>query len=126
MKVLMILLITSSFAMATFNDFECDFTTSDGMNVSVEIESQRGAGMRRATIAVRNNGEVDYYNYYVNSRYNRAFNEIRYFGGGMDLEIDLWPDAQPRWGRSYRADLRTWDLGNNSSNYNILCRYTRI
>lgn len=126
MKVLVILGLLSSFSFAAFNDFECEFTTNDSQSVSIEIERQRGAGLRRASVEVDNDGTTDTFNYYVSSRYDRAFNEIRYFGGGMDLEIDLWPDTTPKWGRSYRAQFRSWDIGNNTNNYNILCRYTRI
>lgn len=126
MKLTLFLVFLTSFVHAAFNDFECELRTYDQKNVEINVESQFGSGMRTVRMLVSSDNGVDTFNYYVTSRYNRGFNEIEYFGGGMRLEIDLWPDTAPRWGRSYRAEFSSMDLDSNSRYSNILCRYTRI
>tara|TARA_B100001971_G_C18268036_1_gene596482 strand:+ start:52395 stop:52787 length:393 start_codon:yes stop_codon:yes gene_type:complete len=113
-------------ANAAFNDFECEFTTRDQKSVELNVESQFGGGMRTVNMSVRDDDGTDTFRYYVSTRYDRSFKKIEYFGGGIRLEIDLWPDTNPRYGRTYRAQYSSWDLGSNSNYFNILCRYTRI
>ena len=122
MKILLLVFTLSTFAFAGFNDFECEFNTRSGGSVMVEVEQSFGGGSSRINVIT----DSDRRDYWVSRRYNRGLNEIEFFGGGIRLEIDLWPDTVPRWGRTYRADFNSWDIDNNVSYYNINCRYTRI
>jgi hypothetical protein len=125
MKSLIILTLVSSFAMAAFNDFECDFRTRSGKAVSVEVESSFGSSIsRRLNMSVVDNGTITQKIYWTTARYNRAFNEIEYYGAGTRLRIDMWPDQRPVWGRSYRAEFTSWDLEDSTSYFNTRCRYT--
>jgi len=126
MKFLIFISLMSTLAFANFNDFECDFRTQDNKSVSVDIESSFGGSQKRMNLRIDSNNNQEEYSYWVFSRYNRAFNEIEFLGSGNRLEIDLWPDQAPRWGRRYRANFSSMDLENNRYFSNIYCTFTRI
>jgi hypothetical protein len=126
MKILLLIMSLSTMAFASFNDFECEFNARDGEKVRVEIERSFGGSQSKMNVIIGDFNSNQRFDYWVSRRFNRGFNELEFFGAGVRLEIDLWPDNVPRWGRTYRADFNSWDIDNNLSYYNINCRYTRI
>lgn len=124
MKTLIFLLaFVSTSAFASFNDFECNFQGDNGERIVVEIERSHSPGMKRINVTVTGNGSVDQFNYFASARLDNM-NRIEYFGGGLDLEIDLWPDHRPQYGRNYRSEFRSFDVNNGRTFYNIYCQYT--
>lgn len=126
MKFFFFLTLMSTCVFASFNDFECDFRTQDNNSVSVEIERSFGGSQSRMNLRIDSDNNQEEYSYLVFARFNRSFNEIEFLGSGNRLEIDLWPDQVPRWGRRYRARFSSMDLENNRYFRNIDCTYTRI
>lgn len=107
-----------------FNEFECEFELRDGTEVSIEIEIPFARRSRRdVRMFVGGGSGAGEYNYLAVLRNRQG--RLMYSAPSFRLSIDLWPDGQPRWGRSYRADLQTWDLEGRNY-YGILCRYTAI
>lgn len=120
-------LISASSVQANINDFECEFNTDAGQMVELEVERPFGStSMRDATMTVSSNDEFEVFNYYVNTRYTRSFNRLRFSGANFDLEVNLWPDQKPQWGRTYRSEFRSWDLEDGRNYYNVSCRYTGL
>jgi hypothetical protein len=68
------------------------------------------------------NGDERGFNYFVTSRGSNSFNRVTYFGSGLFLEIDLWPDNRPQWGRNYRSTLRATDI-QNPEIQNVNCTF---
>jgi hypothetical protein len=124
MKTLMLLLtFVSTSAFASINDFECRFNGENGEDILIEVERSYSPGMKRVNVNVTGDNTYDQYNYFTNARLNQM-NRIEYFGAGMDLEIDLWPDSRPRMGRMYSSEFRSFDVNNGRPFYNIYCQYT--
>ena len=113
----------STSAFASINDFECNFQAENGESVLLEVERSVSPGMKRINVTVTSDSTTDRYNYFASARLSNM-NRIEYFGGGMDLEIDLWPDSRPRFGRMYSSEFRSFDVNNGRPFYNIYCQYT--
>ena len=122
MRLLMKLMTTIAFflisisAFAGFNEIECQ-GNSGVANVYLEIEQPFPTNnvFKRMMLAVSSNGTQQNFQYTVSSRRYNGFNTILYQGGALRLEVDLWPDTNPRWGRSYRAALNSSDLNNGAA-----------
>ncbi len=108
-------------AFASFNEVECEGKVQEKV-VSIEVEQAfpRGSYFKQARLAV----DQDNYFYTVTTRAT-SFGRIDYVGGGLRLEIDLWPDQNPRWGQTYKARLSSSDLGNQSSE-KLSCTFVGI
>ncbi len=120
-------LIMASSVQANINDFECEFVTDADKKVEVVIERPFGGStMRDATMSVSSEEDFAVYNYYVSARFRRSFNRLKFSGANFDLEVNLWPDQRPRWGRTYRSEFRSWDLDEGRNYYNVSCRYTGL
>ena len=129
MKLLGLLFVFISFsaAQASFNEFECEFETEEGKEVTIEVEKPfGGSSSRSARMTVTSENQVDVHNFFVTARFPRYSDRIEYFGGNFNLTIDLWPDRAPRWGRTYRSDFHSWILDEGRFYHNIDCRYTRF
>jgi hypothetical protein len=131
MKMLGIFLLVLSFfkAHAAFNEFECQFLAQDNKRVFLEVERGfGGSSARNARMSVTNpsSGTVEVRSFFVSARHNRGFNQIEFFGADFNLQIDLWPDQRPRWGRTYNSDFRSWSLDEGRNYFNINCEYTHI
>lgn len=112
MKLLAILvtLLMSFSTMAYFNEVECN-ARNDGQELYLEVEQPfpSNSVFRRAVMTITKDGgrRTEYHN--VSPRRSGGLNRIQYFGPGLRMEIDLWPDTYPRWGRTYRAQI--WSAG---------------
>ena len=127
MKTLILSLLLISFgAQAAINDFECEFTSNEDNQVLIEVERSFNAGSKRITVTQTNveDQEQDQFTYFTMARMDLNRNRIEYFGGGIDFEIDLWPDTRPRFGRRYRADFSSLDIDLGQTYFNITCQYT--
>jgi hypothetical protein len=104
-SVLFLLASLSLPAFAFMNEVECDGRVN-GKRARLEVENRWG-GFRNATLTLwgarGTNPEV--VRYMVNN--SGAFGgRVQYIGNlGFRLEVDLWPDRVPQWGRQYRASF---------------------
>jgi len=122
--ILSVLVLFSTFsAFASWNEVECEGKI-DQKIVRVEVEQPfpNGSYFKRASLTITENGAENSFNYTVTSRMTRGFNQIRYTAGGLDLEVDFWPDQVPRWGRTYKGSLRSSEL-NNQYIRGLTCRF---
>jgi hypothetical protein len=110
MKMLMLVLSLSfSFsAFAFYNDLECDGYSAQGQRALIEVERGFGGSMRDARTIVygaRGTNPVETrYRIYSARRFG---SRIEYIGdGGFRLEVDVFPDQSPRWGRTYWAHFQ--------------------
>jgi hypothetical protein len=106
-------------AHAFVNEVECDGNVGSS-RMDLEVERSFG-GMRPARMTVwgerGSNPEIE--NFVV--RNVRSFaGRLEYSGDrGFSLEVDLWPDRAPAWGRTYRANLRTREF----TSARLSCRF---
>ena len=122
--ILSVLVMFSSLSVfASWNEVECEGKV-DQKNIQLEVEQPfpNGSYFKRATLTIAENGAEESFHYTVNSRVTRGFNQIRYTAGGLDLEVDFWPDQAPRWGRTYKGSLRSSKL-NNQYIRGLNCRF---
>lgn len=123
MKILTISLFFLTFgAQASLNDFECNFNTIDGARVLVEVERSR-LSSKRVEVTVDSEDGIERFQYFTMARFDRARMQLELFGGGINLDIDMWPDARPRFGRNYRSRFNAYDV-DNGRYHSIYCRYT--
>lgn len=124
MKTLSLLIaLFSTTAFASFNDFECNFQGQNGEQIKVEVERSYSPGMKRINLTQTTDQSVDRFTYFTSARIDNM-NRIQYWGGGIDLEIDLWPDHRPQYGRFYRSEFRSMDINDGRAFYNIYCQFT--
>ena len=109
MKFLAILLIASSAsaAWAFPNEVQCDGLTREGARARVEVERSFGGGMRDALVTVYGargtNPSQTRYHVYQTRRWGQ---QLEYWGSaGFRLEVDLFGEQRPQWGRSYFGRL---------------------
>lgn len=122
-SLILALCLSSSSVFAFINEVEC--TVKNGnQEVFLEIEQPfpTSSVFKRALMTVTQDGAEKEFNYSVTSRRSMGFRSITYNGGGINLEIDLWPDNSPRWGRNYRSTLRSIDLQGPSIS-NVECNF---
>lgn len=122
--VLTFILVLSSNAFASFNEVECEVkTATNSLFVEVEQPFPTSSVFKRATLTATDvNGVDTSFDYTVTTRGTRGFNTLTYSGAGLTLEVDLWPDQRPQWGRNYRSTLRSSDIG-NSVIRNVNCTF---
>lgn len=108
----MTMLILSLTASAAWNEVECSGKL-EGKVIRLEIEQSfpNGSHFKRAELTISENGANETHRFTVGRR-NFGLNRIQYSGAGLRLEVDLWPDQQPRWGRRYDGTLLSSVLGN--------------
>ena len=109
---LMSVIIFSLSAKAAWNELECT-GRFEGKHIRLEIEESfpNGSYFKKAELTVTQDGAEQSYPYTV-SRRSIGLNRIDYSSRGLRIEVDLWPDQTPRWGRSYSASLLSSVLGN--------------
>jgi len=106
--------LSSLSAFAWFdNEVECRGKI-DNKEIFLEIELPfpAGSAFRNAVVSVTEDGKTDYIRSTVQLRRPTSFTTVRYWSGSLDLEVDIWPDRAPRWGRDYRGMARISSLGN--------------
>jgi hypothetical protein len=104
-SVLLLLACLSLPAFAFMNEVECSGNVN-GSRARLEVENSWG-GFRNATLTLwgarGTNPEVIRY---MVSNSRPMAGRIQYMGNlGFRLEVDLWPDRVPQWGRQYRANF---------------------
>jgi hypothetical protein len=118
--ILIVLMALGSFtAKAAFTEVECTGQANTGtVNVAVD-EGFPPQSFRRATVTRSNENRA----FFVSSRGSFG-NRIRYEGAGFQLEVDLWPDTKPVWGRTYRATFDSSDM--NIPFTQMWCRFPNV
>lgn len=122
-SLVLALCLMSSSVFAFINEVECT-AKQNNKEIFFEIEQPfpTGSVFKRALLTVTEDGADKEFNYTVTSRRSMGFNSITYTGGGIHLDVDMWPDSTPRWGRNYRATLRSSDL-QNANLSNVECNF---
>ncbi|MBA2405265.1 MAG: hypothetical protein H0V66_10880 [Bdellovibrionales bacterium] len=110
------LFLLSASALASFNELECD-GRSENKNVYLEIEQSFPSSnvFKRMLLSVSGESGQENHHYTVSSNRFSSFRRVQYQGSGIRLEVDLWPDTQPQWGRNYRAVLNSPDLNHGKA-----------
>lgn len=122
-SIALALCLLSSSAFAFINEVECTVVQgSRGVLLEIEQPFPANSVFKQALMTVIENGAEKEFNYSVVSRRSGGMNRLQYTGGGIRLEVDLWPDTTPRWGRNYRSTLSSSDLGNGSIS-NVDCQF---
>jgi len=111
--VFLLSIMLTSVSFAAWNELECNGYV-DGKEVRLEVEQAfpNGSYFRRAQLFVSQNGNEVVHSYTVTPRVNPSFGRINYWGGGMRIEINIWPDQLPRWGWTYFGRLESDVLDN--------------
>lgn len=125
--VLTFILVISSNAFASFNEVECEVKTATSeLFLEVEQPFPANSVFKRATLTSTDANGVDTsFNYTLTTRGARGFNTLTYSGAGLNLEVNLWPDQRPQWGRIYRSTLRATEVG-NSEIRNVDCTFPNV
>jgi hypothetical protein len=107
--LLLALLTTPAFAQINYVECEADF---DDARLMVNVERSYGNSFKRVEVILATQNDYETRSYFATSRVwgAGAFRKIQYRAAGFDLEIDLFGDSRPRWGRTYRAEVRESDL----------------
>jgi hypothetical protein len=110
-------------AIAGFNEIECE--GNNGLtNVYLEIEQPfpNTSVFKRMLLSASTASTQENFQYTVTSNRYNGFRNIVYQGSRLRLDVDLWPDFEPRWGRNYRAILSSSDI-NNGINSILNCYF---
>lgn len=107
-NLIVVTLVLFSLKTLAFNEVECAGRNTEGQRVDFEIEESWGGSIHDALLVVYSGGtegpEETRYRLYNTRPQNRR---ILYTGqDGVRLEVDLFPDRVPQWGRSYRGQLQ--------------------
>lgn len=110
-------------AFASWNEVECSGKV-DNKEIFIEVEQPfpSGSDFRSALISSTENGNTNYVRTTVSLRRPTNFTTVRYWGGNLDLEVDIWPDRSPRWGRDYKGNARI-QLGSSQYIRGLNCRF---
>lgn len=121
MKFFLFLCLTlTSFTALAINEVECYGFNSEGERVDLEIEMGWGGSIRDSRLTTYPQNEAPEFNFY--QVYNtRPQNRRMLFTGvnGYRLEVDLFPDTTPRWGRTYNSYFSV----SASSYRGVYCRF---
>lgn len=121
LAAVMTLLSVSGYA--AFSEVECE--GHNGVkSIYVEIEQPfpSTSVFRRVLVEVSTPQTRE--NYYHTVSLNRygGFSIVNYQGAGFRMQLDLWPDNQPRWGRTYSATLVSSNINGGLSS-SLFCRF---
>jgi hypothetical protein len=115
MKLIMLMttLMFSFSALAYLNEVECE-KVSRHQQVRVEIERPFPANSmtKEAKLYITQDGYERLYHSRVMTYRSRGFSDVRYEGGGLQLEVNFWPDQRPQQWRTYKGRLISFHLGN--------------
>lgn len=123
-RLLALFLALTSLSAFAMNEVDCDGQNSDQNQVRFQIDQGWGSSIRDARLWVYDTPgsepeETLYRMWNIQGRNNR----IIYSGSdGIRLDVELFPDRVPRWGRRYRATLSV-----RSDRVGILsCRFPQV
>jgi hypothetical protein len=121
--VFIFLMVMSTLSFAAWNELECDgFAGDKAVRLEVEQPFPNGSYFRRAKLFVTKDGNEIVHNYSLTPRINPSFGRIEYWGGGLKIEVNIWPDQFPRWGWTYFGRLETAII-DNWSPYTLDCTF---
>jgi hypothetical protein len=124
MKIILTLslYLISSTVFASMNEIECDGTNKTKMiNLEVEQPFPSNSVFKRVNLSISDDNTQENFKYTATtSRF--GLRTILYQGADLRLEVDLWPDSEPRWGRNYQAILNSFEINEGSGLY-INCQF---
>jgi hypothetical protein len=119
-------ILFSNLSFAYINDIECESRFSD-QNYDFRINVIRPMSQgpwRQTEVQTFLKGQLIRTDFFHLTFFNnQGFNNIRFWGQGVDLEIDLWPDRVPQFGRYYSARFSNVTILSNKPFTNIDCRF---
>lgn len=126
---LILCLILLSLSSASFGIIEVECQGSDGMGgtLIVSVDGVFSRTTFKPTLLVhRKPSATKTYNYTLNfypvsTSAPRAF----YQGAGLTVDVDLWPDLRPRWGKTYFGRVTAEAFGNRTV-LGVPCRFPFI
>lgn len=124
-KILCLSLLTLSVsAFAFVPEVECELRQPE-RTILIEIEQPfpNSSIYRHAKVTVVKDGKESVEESTVTARMPRGFKEINYTGIDLNLNVDLWPDSIPRWGRTYKGTVYSSTILGNQRIYDLECRY---
>ena len=124
MKLVLVHLIFSSVAFAGTNEVSCEGFGLSQERVHFDIEQGWGTQVRDAHLYTYENGptsptQTDYRVFndrLQNRRWVYSGNE------GVRLEVDVFPDTEPKWNKTYRATLSISSDGLRR----LYCRFPQV
>ncbi len=120
----MIIMSLSASAFAFMTEVECELILRD-KTVIVEIEQPfpETSIYRQAKVIVVKDGVESSEESTVSARMSLGIKEINYFGSKLNMNVNLWPDSRPRWGRTYQGTIYSSDIAGNERISNMECRF---
>lgn len=117
---LVLVILSMLFSLSSFafmNEVECEGYTNSNQRIRVEILRSFGGSIRDALVTIsgdRGTNPIQTRHIVYSAR--RFGTRIEYFGDiAFRLEVDVWPDQNPRWGRTYR--------GSYTNAFGLNCRF---
>lgn len=123
MKALMLILVFCfSVSAMAMTEVECS-GRQDGADVRIDIQGRWNQSyFKTGTIYVKKDGVATTTRHNLNYRAPwGGFSRAEYNDGAVRIEVDLWPDQAPRWGRSYFGTA--WIDSVSRFPMNLNCRY---
>lgn len=113
MKFAMIaMLLMGSLSTFAFSEIRCENSRFGGeIEVDLDLDLWGSNDAARATLEVGQNGSRTVYQFTMLRRRVSPMFNVEFFGSGVDLEINLWPDRVMRPLKYYDAKVRTRELG---------------
>ncbi len=116
-----VLLLSISLSAFAIDEIECMGRTAARQHVEVELDWSFGT-FRDGRVRVMTDGDWNTTEVRVWSVPTGRPQRLHFTGQpNFRLEIDLFPDLEPRWGRIYRADLAMRGL----ERVRVNCRFPR-
>jgi hypothetical protein len=122
--LLSLIVLFSTSAFSAFSEIECS-GSQNGKDVRLIVEEAfpQGSTFRKGDLFIQENGSEQRYSHYFTVRqfgpsYQRVYTDAR-----ARLEVDLWPDNRPQWGRTYQSTLDARALGRSMK---VRCRFSRF
>jgi hypothetical protein len=121
--VFVMTMMISTVSFGAWNELECDgYAGNKAVRLEVERPFPNGSYFRRAQLFVTQDGKEIVTNFSLTPRVNPTFGRIEYWGGGLKIEVNIWPDQYPRWGWTYFGRLET-SVIDNWSPFTLDCMF---
>lgn len=100
--ILATLIFALTFSAFAMTEVECT-GRQQGTDVRIDIQGRYNQGyFKDATLWTKTNGTITTTRHSLNYRAPwGGLNRAEYSSAKLRVEVDLWPDPAPRWGRTY-------------------------
>ena len=120
------ILLLSASSYAAFSEVECEgFNGSNKIYVEIEQPFPSTSVFRKVLVEVTTSEARQIFSYSATLNRRSGFSLVTYQGADFRMKLDLWPDNQPRWGRSYSATLISSKINGGIAS-SLYCRFSNI